>query len=87
MYRHALPPGFVLKSQKKAMEAAAKADVISLEEFLEVEVWIFCSRPVIEPLIMRILPFQLVHVATQTGQEFNTSDTRNIREVETDATR
>lgn len=36
-YRHALPPGFVLKSQKKAAEEAAKANVISLEEFLEVE--------------------------------------------------
>jgi hypothetical protein len=37
-YRHALPPGFVLKSQRKAAEEAAKAKVISLEEFLEVEV-------------------------------------------------
>jgi len=37
-YRHALPPGFVLKSQKKAMEEAEKANQISLEEFLEVEV-------------------------------------------------
>ncbi|OJT11036.1 Translation machinery-associated protein 46 [Trametes pubescens] len=36
-YRHALPPGFVLKSQKKAIEDAAKANVITLEEFLEVE--------------------------------------------------
>ncbi|PPQ92611.1 hypothetical protein CVT25_007299 [Psilocybe cyanescens] len=36
-YRHALPPGFVLKSQRKAAEDAAKANVISLEEFLEVE--------------------------------------------------
>ncbi|GAW09702.1 translation machinery-associated protein 46 [Lentinula edodes] len=36
-YRHALPPGFVLKSQKKAIEEANKANVISLEEFLEVE--------------------------------------------------
>ncbi|KAJ3515142.1 hypothetical protein NLJ89_g1951 [Agrocybe chaxingu] len=36
-YRHALPPGFVLKSQKKALEDAAKANTISLEEFLEVE--------------------------------------------------
>lgn len=36
-YRHALPPGFVLKSQKKAEAEAAKANVISLEEFLEVE--------------------------------------------------
>lgn len=38
MYRHALPPGFVLKSEKKALEEAAKANTISLEEFLEVEV-------------------------------------------------
>lgn len=38
MYRHALPPGFVLKSQQKAAEDAEKAKVISLEEFLEVEV-------------------------------------------------
>jgi ssDNA-binding Zn-finger/Zn-ribbon topoisomerase 1 len=37
-YRHALPPGFVLKSQKKAAEEAAKANTISIEEFLEVEV-------------------------------------------------
>ncbi|POY72600.1 hypothetical protein BMF94_4428 [Rhodotorula taiwanensis] len=37
MYRHALPPGFVLKSQKKKNEDAAKANEISLEEFLEVE--------------------------------------------------
>ncbi|KIL58203.1 hypothetical protein M378DRAFT_15708 [Amanita muscaria Koide BX008] len=36
-YRHALPPGFVLKSQKKAAEEAAKANEISLEDFLEVE--------------------------------------------------
>lgn len=36
-YRHALPPGFVLKAQKKAEAEAARANVISLEEFLEVE--------------------------------------------------
>ncbi|KDQ53250.1 hypothetical protein JAAARDRAFT_39632 [Jaapia argillacea MUCL 33604] len=36
-YRHALPPGFVLKSQKKREEDAAKASQITLEEFLEVE--------------------------------------------------
>ncbi|KZT67419.1 hypothetical protein DAEQUDRAFT_694053 [Daedalea quercina L-15889] len=36
-YRHALPPGFVLKSQRKAAEDAEKANTISLEEFLEVE--------------------------------------------------
>jgi hypothetical protein len=32
-----LPPGFVLKSQRKAAEEAAKSNVISLEEFLEVQ--------------------------------------------------
>lgn len=37
-YRHALPPGFMLKSQRKAAEEAEKANQISLEEFLEVEV-------------------------------------------------
>jgi hypothetical protein len=37
-YRHALPPGFVLKSEKKAAEEAAKKEVISLEDFLETEV-------------------------------------------------
>ncbi|KAJ8508591.1 hypothetical protein ONZ45_g9150 [Pleurotus djamor] len=36
-YRHALPPGFVLKSQKKAADEAAKANQISLEDFIEVE--------------------------------------------------
>lgn len=37
MYRHALPPGFVLKSQKKKTEDDALRNQISLEEFLEVE--------------------------------------------------
>lgn len=36
MYRHALPPGFVLKSQKKKTEDDALRNQISLEEFLEV---------------------------------------------------
>ncbi|KAJ9101043.1 hypothetical protein QFC21_003261 [Naganishia friedmannii] len=36
-YRHALPPGFVLRSEKKAAEEAAKKEVISLEDFLETE--------------------------------------------------
>ncbi|GAA5946591.1 hypothetical protein JCM3765_000311 [Sporobolomyces pararoseus] len=36
-YRHALPPGFVLKSQKKKEEEDSKNQEISLEEFLEVE--------------------------------------------------
>ena len=39
-YRHALPPGFVLKSEKKAKEEAEKANTISIEEFLETEVFI-----------------------------------------------
>jgi hypothetical protein len=42
MYRHALPPGFVLKSEKKAAEEAARKEQISLEDFLEVEV---CPAP------------------------------------------
>ena len=37
-YRHALPPGFVLKSEKKALDELAKKDVISLEDFIETEV-------------------------------------------------
>lgn len=36
-YRHALPPGFVLKSQKKKEEEDAKKVEITLEEFLDVE--------------------------------------------------
>ncbi|KAI0052313.1 hypothetical protein FA95DRAFT_1483671 [Auriscalpium vulgare] len=36
-YRHALPPGFVLKSQRKAAEDAEKANAITIEEFLETE--------------------------------------------------
>lgn len=35
MYKHRLPPGFVLQSQKREKEEAEKANEISLEEFLE----------------------------------------------------
>ncbi|WFD30874.1 Translation machinery-associated protein 46 [Malassezia sp. CBS 17886] len=35
MYRHRLPPGFVLKSERKEKEALEKANEISLEEFIE----------------------------------------------------
>lgn len=35
MYKHRLPPGFILKAQKKEQEAAEKANEITLEEFLE----------------------------------------------------
>lgn len=44
-YRHALPPGFVLRSEKKAKEDAAKKEKISLEDFLEVEVSHVLHRP------------------------------------------
>ncbi|CAH7685743.1 mRNA export protein 33 [Phakopsora pachyrhizi] len=36
-YRHALPPGFVLKSQKKKAQEDAKKNEISIEDFLESE--------------------------------------------------
>ena len=36
-YRHALPPGFVLKSERAAAAAKDEKDEISLEEFLETE--------------------------------------------------
>ncbi|KAH9033222.1 hypothetical protein EDB83DRAFT_2418619 [Lactarius deliciosus] len=48
-YRHALPPGFVLKSQKKALEEAERANTISLEEFLEVEVRLYVCYTFISP--------------------------------------
>lgn len=57
-YRHALPPGFMLKSQRKAAEDAEKANTISLEEFLEVEV-----RPRLHYLLS---PAHLRPPATQT---------------------
>lgn len=44
MYRHRLPPGFVLKSDKKKQEEDAKKEKISLEDFLEVEVRSLISR-------------------------------------------
>lgn len=36
-YRHALPPGFVLKSQSKKLEGEDEMDKITLEDFLETE--------------------------------------------------
>jgi len=45
MYRHRLPPGFVLKSDKKKAEEDAKKEKISLEDFLEVEVSLPFSSP------------------------------------------
>ncbi|PWN51435.1 hypothetical protein IE53DRAFT_294662, partial [Violaceomyces palustris] len=37
MYKHRLPPGFVLKSQKKELEELEKANEITLEDFLETQ--------------------------------------------------
>ncbi|ODN76071.1 hypothetical protein L202_06012 [Cryptococcus amylolentus CBS 6039] len=37
MYRHALPPGFVLKADKKKQDEANKKETISLADFIEVE--------------------------------------------------
>ncbi|CAO1627229.1 unnamed protein product [Sympodiomycopsis kandeliae] len=37
MYKHRLPPGFVLKSQKKQLDELNKQSEISLEDFLETE--------------------------------------------------
>ena len=75
-YRHALPPGFILKSQKKKEEEDAKKVVITLEEFLDVEVSsrrsgrIECST-------------DMNAVATQTGPiEIDTAHARIICEME-----
>lgn len=59
-YRHALPPGFVLKSERKALEDAEKANTISLEEFLEVEVCIeaFSLHSVISDTVILIHSLQ-----------------------------
>lgn len=55
MYRHALPPGFVLKKDKKKEE---KAEEISLEELIENEVKNNRSIPhlcvTMEPVIKKI---------------------------------
>ena len=38
MYRHALPPGFVLKKQQKEQEELQPQDTITLDELVEKEV-------------------------------------------------
>ena len=77
-YRHALPPGFVLKSQKKALEEAERANTISLEEFLEVEV-----RPVY--VCASVNHADVMCTATQTWAESDTSHARDVCQVEADA--
>jgi len=76
-YRHALPAGFVLKSQRKALEDAEKANTISLEEFLEVEVRI-------ESFILHSVDLgtELASPASQTGDKSDTRDTGVVCEVE-----
>ena len=53
MYRHRLPPGFVLKADKKKQEEDAKKEKISLEDFLEVEVSPICPETW-EPMLTRL---------------------------------
>lgn len=53
MYRHALPPGFVLKKDKKKEE---KEEEISLEELIENEVRLDGE---IQGLLFAILRFQI----------------------------
>lgn len=43
IYRHALPPGYVLKKDKKRLDELKKLDEISLEELIEKEVIIEIS--------------------------------------------
>ena len=67
----------MLKAQKKAEAEAAKANVISLEEFLEVEVSLtFYLRDDI------VTQFYGTILATQAGAEFNACDTRIVCEME-----
>ncbi len=46
MYRHALPPGYVLKkketeAERREREEHEKENAITIEDFLETEVWGF----------------------------------------------
>jgi hypothetical protein len=51
----------VLRSQKKALEEAEKANQISLEEFLEVEVRpFFQSHPSIAHAVSHLFPYRWV---------------------------
>lgn len=78
-YRHALPPGFTLKSQRKALEDAEKANTISLEEFLEVEVscYPFGTTTCILTVILSL--------AAQARLQSDASHTGDIRKMEADA--
>eukprot|EP00118_Oscarella_pearsei_P026006 m.309208 g.309208 ORF g.309208 m.309208 type:complete len:414 (+) comp45790_c0_seq1:35-1276(+) len=52
IYRHALPPGFVLKREKKAMEDQ-KEDSITLEELIEDERAKLSARPKLTPVTLQ----------------------------------
>ena len=68
----------MLRSQRKAAEEAEKANQISLEEFLEVEVRAPPSRES-DALLTRTF------TATQAGTKPHASHARVVREVEEDA--
>lgn len=72
-YRHALPPGFVLKSQRKKDEEADKAKEISMEEFLEVE-------------RMKLSKDKLTPVTAESFAEWK-KNRQNKKEAEADAVR
>lgn len=57
MYRHALPPGFVLKKDKKKEEA--EEEKISLEELIETEV---------ESVFIRMVHLSLAWTSWEMGQ-------------------
>jgi hypothetical protein len=72
-YKHALPPGFILKSKNSKVEEKSE---ISLEEFLESEV---------STIVMNLSPWMLivfVSVAPQTWSQSYTSYFGNIQRME-----
>ena len=77
----------MLRSQKKALEEAEKANQISLEEFLEVEVCpFFQSHPSTAHDVSHLSPLPPgPNVAPQIGTELNARDSRELRQMETDA--
>jgi hypothetical protein len=76
-YRHALPPGFVLKSEKKALDELAKKDVISLEDFVETEV--SSARPPKKRLNTDCDESPTSLAATQAEGTVHPRDTRDFR--------
>lgn len=79
-YRHALPPGFVLKSQRKKEEEESKRQEITLEEFLEVEVRFPLSLSL--ATFAHSLPLSPFTASQTRSIQTNTSNTRNLRRME-----